>query len=94
MFFIFLKHILFTIGSINLFFMYNFILQNSKFKHLSNSIAIDFWFYWNFTSMEDIKRKCNPIVDLSKFTSNKKYILSGFMGLIYNQVCCQTLSKI
>ena len=65
---------------------------------MSNSIAIYFLFYWNFTSMEDIRRKCNPIVDLSKFTSNKKYIyiyiLSGFVGLVYNQVCCQTLSKI
>ena len=30
------------------------------------------------------------MVDLSKFTSNKK-ILSGFLTLVYNQVCCQTL---
>ena len=30
------------------------------------------------------------MVDLSKFTSNKK-ILSGFLNLVYNQVCCQTL---
>ena len=34
--------------------------------------------------MEDIKKKkkCNPIVDLAKFTSNKK-ILSGVKTLIY-----------
>ena len=24
--------------------------------------------------MEDIKKKCNPIVDLSKFTSNKNIL--------------------
>mgnify|MGYP003764434317 CR=1 FL=1 len=30
--------------------------------------------------MEDIKRKCNPTVDLSKFTSNKK-ILSKVVAL-------------
>ena len=31
------------------------------------------------------------MVDLSKFTSNKKKILSGVLALVYNQVCCQTL---
>ena len=30
--------------------------------------------------MEDIKRKCNPIVNLSQFTSNKK-ILNGIIVL-------------
>ena len=38
--------------------------------------------------MDDIRRKCNLIVNLSKFTSNKKkkyiyiyiYMLSGFVG--------------
>ena len=30
------------------------------------------------------------MVDLSKFTSNKK-ILSEFIVMGYNQVCCQTL---
>ena len=33
--------------------------------------------------MEDIrKKKCNPIVDLLKFTSNKK-LLSGIVTLVY-----------
>ena len=36
--------------------------------------------------MEDIRKKCNPIVDLSKFTSNKK-ILSKVVVLRYNQIC-------
>ena len=36
--------------------------------------------------MEDIRKKCNPIVDLSKFTSNKK-ILSKVVVLRYNQFC-------
>ena len=51
--------------------------------------------------MNDIRRKYNPIVDLSKFTSNKK-ILSGIVTLVYKiikkkknfKVCYQTLSKI
>ena len=30
-------------------------------------------------------KKCNPIVDLSKFPSNKK-ILSGVLAISYNQV--------
>ena len=34
--------------------------------------------------MEDIKRKCNPMVDLSKFTSNKK-ILNKIVTQNYNQ---------
>ena len=34
--------------------------------------------------MDDIRRRCNPMVDLSKFTSNKK-ILSKFVDLDYNQ---------
>ena len=46
-----------------------------------------------FEIMEDIKRKCIPTVDLSKFTFNKK-ILSGVVDLIYNKVCCQTLLKV
>ena len=40
--------------------------------------------------MEDIRRKYNPLVDLSKFTSNKQ-ILSGVVVLNYNLICCQTL---
>ena len=46
--------------------------------------------------MEDIRRKYNPIMDLSKFTSNnnikKQKRLSGVVALVYNQVCYQTLS--
>ena len=33
--------------------------------------------------MEDIRRRCNLIVDLSKFTSNKK-ILSKVIAFDYN----------
>ena len=65
---------LFTIWSINLFHIYNFRLQNSKFKHLIDDLAIEIWFSWSFASMEDIRRKRNPIVDSSKFTFNKKNI--------------------
>ena len=35
--------------------------------------------------MKDIRRKCNRMMNLSKFTSNKK-ILSGVITLVYNQV--------
>ena len=36
--------------------------------------------------MKDIRRKCNQMIDLSKFTSNKKKILSGIVDLDYNLV--------
>ena len=98
MFFMFLKHMsnfmpinrmLFTIRSINIFFMSNFRLKNLKFKHLIDDIIINFLSY--FASIEDIRKKCNPILDLSKFTFNKN-ILSEVVTLIYNtislQVCC------
>ena len=35
--------------------------------------------------MEDIKRKCNSIIDFSKFVSNKK-ILSGVIFIGYNKI--------
>ena len=60
--------------------MYILDYKNSKFL---DEITIDLWFYWIFVSMEDIRRKCNPMVDLSKFTSNKK-ILSKFVDKCYN----------
>ena len=41
--------------------------------------------------MEDIVRKCNPILNLLKFISNKK-ILSEVIVICCNQVCNQTLS--
>ena len=40
--------------------------------------------------MEDIRRKYNPMVNLSKFTSNKQ-ILSGVVVLSQNLIYCQTL---
>ena len=64
--------------------MYSFILKNSKFKNLINDIAIDFLSFWNLASVEDVRKKCNPIVDLSKFTFNKKKkMLSGVVTLVY-----------
>ena len=62
-----------------------------------DDIAIVLWSSWKFANTEDIRRKCNLIVDLSKFTSNnniKKRRLSGVVALVYNQVRYQTLSKI
>ena len=54
-----------------------------KFKHLIDDITIDLWSFWNFASMEYMRRKCNPTVDLSKFISNKN-ILSKFVAKPYS----------
>ena len=50
--------------------MHNFKLQ--KLKQFIDSIAIDLWFSRNFVRIEDIRRMCNSMVNLSKFTFNKK----------------------
>ena len=39
-----------------------------------NDINIDIWYFGNFENMENIRRKCNLMMDLSKFTFNKKNI--------------------
>ena len=54
-----------------------------QFKQFIDDIAIDNKFSRNFARMENIRRKCNPMVNLSKFTSNKK-ILSKVVVLGYN----------
>ena len=53
-------------------------------------IAIDIGFFENFASIDDIKRKYNQIVDLFKFSPNKK-ILSRVVVLGCNLICSQTL---
>ena len=46
-----------------------------------NDIVIDIWFSKNFASMDDIRRRCNPIVDLSNSPPIKKiYILSKIVA--------------
>ena len=55
-----------------------------KFKYLIDRIVIDLWYSRNFVSMENIRRKSNRMVNLLKFTSNKK-ILSSVVALSYNQ---------
>ena len=45
-----------------------------KFKYLIGNIVIDFRYFENFVSIEDIRRKYILIVDLSKFTSNEKIL--------------------
>ena len=45
-----------------------------KFKYLTDDVGINFWSFKNFVSIEDIRRKCNIIVDLSKFTSNTEIL--------------------
>ena len=58
------NRMLFIILFINLFLCMILSCKNLKFKHLINNIAINYIFYENFASMEDIKRKCNLMVDL------------------------------
>ena len=48
--------------------------KSLKFKFLIDDIVIDFLFSEYFASIEHIRRKYNPIVNLSKFTSNKKIL--------------------
>ena len=83
---------LFTIWFINLNFYVILDYKNSKFINLIDNIPIDIWSFLNFANMEDIRRKCNQMVNLSQFTSNI-YILSGVVVIVYNQVYCQILSK-
>ena len=68
------NQMLFTIRSINLFLYIILDYKNSKFKHWIDNIVIYLWFYWYFEAIEDIKRKCNLTVDMSKFTFNNIYI--------------------
>ena len=46
--------------------------NNLQFKQLIDDIVNNLWSFRNFASMENITRKCNPIVDLSVFAFNKK----------------------
>ena len=50
-----------------------------------DDITIDLQFFGNFASIENIRRKCNPKVDFSKFISNKK-ILIEVIALSYNKI--------
>ena len=70
-----------SIGYYLLYDLYAYILcivlnyKNLQFKQFIDDIAI--------ASMKDIRRRCNPMINLSKFTSNKK-ILSKNVTLNYN----------
>ena len=57
-----------------------------KFKYLIDNIAINFCFSKNFANMEDKRKKCSQMMDMSKFTFNKK-VLSGVVALHCNKVC-------
>ena len=60
-----------------------------------DDIAIDLWSSKTFISINDVRRKCNSMINLSKFTlKKKKKILNEFVVLDYHQVYCQTLSNI
>ena len=50
--------------------MHSFKLQNLQFKKFIDDIAIDLEFSKIFATINDIRKKYNLIVNLSKFTSN------------------------
>ena len=86
--------ILFTIPSISLFFINNFKLQKLDDK------VINLGSFGNFVDLKDIKRKYNSMMNLSKFTSNKKilneivalcsYVLK-ILSILKKKNCSQTL---
>ena len=47
---------------------------SNKFKNFIDDITVDLQFFRNFASMEYIRRRCNLMVNLSKFTFNKKIL--------------------
>ena len=51
-----------------------FYYKNLEFKHLDNDITINLWSSLNFASMKHIRRKCNSMLNFSKFISNKKIL--------------------
>ena len=53
-----------------------------------DNIVINFLFSGNFENIKDIRKKCNSIIDLSKFTSTKK-ILNWVVAVDYNQIYTQ-----
>ena len=61
-----------------------------KFKHLIDNIVTNFLFYGNFASMKNIIKKCNPIVNFSKFTSNKKILSGVVIAIGYKLIRSQT----
>ena len=83
------NRILFTIWSINLFLCIILDYKSLQYKQLIDDIAINYWSSRNFACMENIRRKCNLMVDLLKFTSNKK-ILNKVVSLDYNKIFSQT----
>ena len=60
--------------------------KNLQFKQFIDNTAINLQSSRNFTSIENIIRRCNPMVDLPKFAFNKK-ILSKVVTLGYNKFC-------
>jgi len=61
--------------------------KNLKFKHFIDDIVIDLRFSRNFVNTEDIRRKCNLMISLSKFTSNKNILT---MSLYFPLPCHKT----
>ena len=72
---------------INVFSYIILYLKKHEIKYLIDIIVINFWYFRIFASIKDIlKKKHNPMIDLSKFTYNKNILLSGIIALSYNQI--------
>ena len=74
-------------------FMYNFIIKKLKLKYLIDDIVINFWYFWNFVSMENIIKTFRLTIRFSKFTSNLfnmqwiNLICTRILQSLYNHNC-------
>ena len=73
--------------SIHKLFLY-IILNYKNLKSMTYLLIFDFQ---KFGNIKNIRRKCNSMMDLSKFTYNKM-IFSGVVAIDYKQGCSQTFS--
>ena len=82
-----LNHMLFTILSKTYFLCIILYHKNLKFIYLIDDISNNLWSFWNFVSIGDIIRTCNPIARYSKFTTNKK-IYKKFEDKLFLIISC------
>ena len=82
-----LNHMLFTIWSKTYFLCIILDHKNWKFIYLIDDISNNLWSSWNFASIGDIIRTCNPIARYSKFTTNKK-IYEKFEEKLFLIISC------
>ena len=69
-------YLLYDLETYFLYIILNY--KNFKFKQLIGDITINLWSFEDFASIENIRRKCNSMMNLSKFISNKKDIKQDY----------------